>query len=173
MIGFLFAQVCYSSAFIVFDKKVVEMEGKVGENVNVVYNILNLGDSSAQDLFIEDSGIPRDQWTFNNDVSELRWGQIGAGENVTHVFQVQPRVSGNLRMGSSKLVYHESGVKKICLSSSTFWFESKVSRSIGAKSNLVGYSIFIFASFLMIFVPFLIWYMGKGKSSEETKVKKH
>ena len=172
-IAFVLVTLTSSSPYIMFDKKVTEMDGKIGQDVNVIYTILNIGDSPATDLQITDSGIPRDQWEFTSDAADLKWSNLMPGENITHVFTVKPRISGNLRMGSSQLIYRDASEKKIAQSTSTFWFESRSSRSIGAKSNLGGYLLFIVASFIMIFIPFLIWFTSRKPISAEPKVKKN
>ena len=49
------------------------------------------------------------------------------------------------------------GQKKIALSSQLFWFDAKSTRSIGAKSNLLGYGIVVAAAAASILVPFILW----------------
>lgn len=156
-----------------FDKKVLAEDGKINEPVHVLYSIYNLGDSDITDLHIEDSGITRDQWEFPKSAGNLRWSVLEAGKNLSYVFTVKPIVSGNLRMGPSKLNFIADGQKKIAMSSSLFWFDSKSTRSIGAKNNLIGYTLTTFAGLASILVPYLIWGLSKNSdnSSEQKKVK--
>jgi len=143
--------------FIVFDKKVTDESGKVGRPVHVFYQLFNVGDSAATDLRIDDSGIPLEQWEFSKSASNLRWNSLAPGQNITHIFEVTPLVSGSLRMGASRLRYMADGQKKIALSSQVFWFEAKSTRSIGAKGNIRGYGIVVGAALVSVFVPFLLW----------------
>lgn len=150
-----------ATPFILFDKKLSDENGKVGEPVHVIYQIHNLGDAPASDLHIDDSGIPLEQWDFPQSANNLRWNVIEPGQNITHIFEATPRVAGNLRMGSSRLRFVTDGQKKIALSSQLFWFDSKSTRSIGAKSNLIGYAIVVAASVSSILVPFFVWSLTK------------
>jgi hypothetical protein len=152
-----------SSAFILFDKKVTEEHGKVGEPVHVVYRIFNLGDGPADNLHIDDSGIPLEQWEFPKSANNLRWTVLEPGRNVTYVFSAKPLTAGNLRMGASRLRYLSEGQKRIALSSQLFWFEARSTRSIGAKANLLGYSLVVGVAFLSIFVPFIFWILTRRK----------
>jgi hypothetical protein len=160
MLAVLFGLVS-SSAFILFDKKVTEDQGKVGEPVHVVYRIFNLGDGPADSLRIDDSGIPLDQWDFPKSASSLRWATLAPGQNLTYVFTVKPLIAGNLRMGSSRLRYLSDGEKKVALSSQLFWFEARSTRSIGAKANLLAYFVVVGVAFLSIFVPFILWMLTR------------
>ena len=155
--------------FLLFDKSVVEEGGKVGEPVHVMYHIFNLGDTPATNLHIDDSGIPLEQWEFPKSANNLRWNAIGPGENLTHIFEAVPLVPGNLRMGASRLRFMTEGQKKIALSSQLFWFESKSTRSIGAKSNLPGYALVLGSSLASIFVPLVLWKMTAVKTPAKKK----
>ena len=157
MLALLLLSAARATPFILFDKKLSEENGKVGEPVHVVYQIVNLGDSPATDLHIDDSGIPLEQWEFPKSANNLRWSVLAPGANITHVFKATPLVAGNLRMGPSRLRFMTEGQKRIALSSQLFWFDARSTRSIGAKSNLVGYAIVIGASLASIFIPFFIW----------------
>lgn len=163
LISFLLASFAQCSPFIVFDKKIIEKEGKVNNPVHVLYRIFNLGDSPATDLHVDDSGIPLEQWDFPAAASDLRWNTIGPGENISHIFEVKPLTSGSLRMGSSRLRYHADGQNKIALSTQIFWFESKSTRSIGAKGNMKGYLLVLAVSAAAIFLPLLIWLITRVK----------
>ena len=170
MFTFLFLiQSVHSSSFVMFDKKVLSDDGKIGEPVHVLYSIYNLGDSDITDLHIDDSGITRDQWEFPKSAGNLRWSVLEAGKNLTYVFTVKPIASGNLRMGPSRLNFIADGQKKIAMSSSLFWFDSKSTRSIGAKSNLIGYAITTLAGLASIFVPYFIWLLSKNSDKMEQK----
>jgi hypothetical protein len=158
-----------STPFILFDKKVVEEKGKVGEPTHVEYRIYNLGDSAASDLHIDDSGIPLEQWDFPKSANNLKWNSLGPGENLTHFFRAKPLVAGNLRMGSSRLRYVSEGEKKIALSSQLFWFECQSTRSIGAKENLFGYSIVFAVAFASILVPFLLWLLTRPRPPKKVQ----
>lgn len=157
MLALFLVGTAYAAPFILFDKKVSEESGKVGEPVHVIYQIVNLGDTPATDLHIDDSGIPLEQWDFPKSVNNLRWSSLAPGQNVTHIFEATPLVPGNLRMGASRLRFMTEGQKRIALSSQQFWFDSRATRSIGAKSNLIGYAIVVGASLASIFIPFVLW----------------
>ena len=170
MFTFLLTSFAISTSFVVFDKKIASDEGIVGDSVHVFYNIYNLGDKAITDLHIDDSGITRDQWEFPKSASNLRWDRLEAGQNITYAFTVKPIVSGNLRMGPSRMRYIAEGQKKIAMSSQTFWFDAKSTRSIGAKNNLLGYGITMAAGLLAILVPFMIWKLTT-KDAKEIKPK--
>ena len=169
LLSFLFA--CFASCddapFLIFDKKVVEEYGKVNEPVHLMYQIFNTGSAAATDIHVDDAGIPLEQWEFNEAASNLRWDTIEAGQNVTHVFEVKPLVTGNLRMTPSRLTYFFNGQKKIILSAPIFWWESRSSRSIGAKGNLQGYALTIVISLALIFIPYLMWILNKTKPAAQ------
>ena len=164
LISFLFASFAQSAPFIVFDKKISETESKVNEKVHVLYRIFNLGDSTATDLHIDDSGIPLEQWEFPASASDLRWDSLAPGENITHIFEATPLTAGNLRMGSSRLRYHAEGQNKIALSTQVFWFESRSTRSIGAKGNIQGYFFVVGIAAASVFVPLLLWFLTKSSA---------
>lgn len=166
---FLFSCLTQSAPFIIFDKKIVEESSKVNEPVHVMYRILNLGDSPAMNLHIDDNGIPLEQWDFPEPSNNLRWNTIAPGQNITHIFKVRPVISGNLRMGSSRLRYTADGQKKIALSTQIFWFESRSTHSIGAKDNLQGYLITVSISALAIFVPLFVWLIVKPSKKIKSK----
>ena len=157
MLALLLFSAVNATPFILFDKKLSEENGKVGEPVHVIYEIHNMGDSAASDLHIDDSGIPLEQWDFPKSANNLRWNLLEPGQNISHVFEATPRVAGNLRMGPSRLRFMTEGQKKIALSSQLFWFDAKSTRSIGAKSNLLGYGIVGAAAAASILVPFILW----------------
>lgn len=169
VLSILFSFFAQSAPFIIFDKKIAEDTGKVNDPVHVTYRIINLGDSPATNLHIDDNGIPLEQWEYPECSNNLRWNSLAPGQNITHIFQVRPLVAGNLRMGTSRLRYNADGQKKIALSTQVFWFEARSTRSIGAKDNLVGYLITIAISAAAIFVPLLIWLFVKPKSGAKPK----
>ena len=169
-ISILLASFAQCSPFLVFDKKIIESDGKVNNPVHVLYRIFNLGDSPATNLHIDDSGIPLEQWDFPAAANDLRWNSIGPGENISHIFEVKPLISGSLRMGSSRLRYHADGQNKIALSTQVFWFDSKSTRSIGAKGNMKGYLLVLAVSAASIFLPLLIWLITRNtKTAQKTK----
>ncbi|KAH0791607.1 translocon-associated protein subunit beta [Histomonas meleagridis] len=171
MFGFLLACLASSAPFIMFDKKVTDDEGRIGEPVHVLYNIYNLGDTEITDLHIDDSGITRDQWDFPKSANNLRWNVLEPGKNISYVFTIKPIISGNLRLGSSRLRYVADGQKRIAFSSQLFWFNSKSTHSIGAKSNLIGYGITILAALASVFIPYFLWMMNKNEVDVPKKVK--
>jgi hypothetical protein len=154
-----------ASPFILFDKKTSDDFGKVNEPIHGIYTIVNLGDSPATSLHIDDAGIPLEQWEFPKSAGNLRWSTLGPGENITHIFKLVPLVAGSIRQGASRLRYVADGEKKIALSSQVIWFEARSVRSIGAKSNLRGYSIVIGCAIGSVFLPFLIWRIQKPRAS--------
>jgi hypothetical protein len=160
-----------SAAFVVFDKKVESMAGKVGEPVSVLYNVYNYGDSLITDLHVDDAGIPLEQWNFSKSAKDIRWNSLSPHTNLSFAFEATPLIAGNLRMGSSRLRYLSEGERKIAYSSQVFWFHTKGTRSIGAKSNLAGYAIVIGASLASIFIPLLVWTAAKPKASPAPKLK--
>ena len=168
MLAILLFSTVHAAPFVLFDKKVVEESGKVGEPLHVIYTIYNLGDAPMTNLHIEDAAIPREQWQFPEEAGNIRWDYLAAGDKATYVFEATPLVAGNLRMGSSKLSYMTEGEKKIALSSQLFWFDSKASRSIGAKSNLCGYTLVVLVAAASIFVPFFLWTMTAQKPKAKT-----
>ncbi|OHT12368.1 hypothetical protein TRFO_17851 [Tritrichomonas foetus] len=161
LVSLLFASLAQCTPFIVFDKKILADDGKINEPVHVMYRIYNLGDSPAHDLHIDDAGIPLEQWDFPKSANNLHWSTLNAGGNITHIFDVKPLIAGNLRMGSSRLRFTADGQKKIALSSQAFWFESRSTRSIGARDNFRGYAITVLAALAAIFVPFVMWLVTK------------
>lgn len=170
LISFFFASFAQCSSFVVFDKKIIEKDGKVNNPVHVLYRIFNLGDTPATDLHIDDSGIPLEQWDFQAAASDLRWNSIAPGENISHIFEAKPLISGSLRMGSSRLRYHADGQNKIALSTQVFWFDSKSTRSIGAKGNMKGYLLVLALSAVAIFLPLLIWVIVRpSKTAQKAK----
>ncbi|KAH0793600.1 translocon-associated protein subunit beta [Histomonas meleagridis] len=171
MLGILFACLSFSTPFIMFDKKVSDDEGRVGEPVYVIYNIYNLGDTPITDLHIDDSGLIIDQWDFPKSASNLRWNVLEPGKNLSYVFTAKPLITGNLRMSSSRLRYVADGQKKIALSSQLFWFNSKSTHSIGAKANLLGYGITILIALGSILIPFFLWNLNKNTIEVPKKVK--
>ena len=171
MFALLLASLVNSAPFIMFDKKVAVEEGRIGEPVHVLYNIYNLGDTAITDLHIDDSGITRDQWEFPKSANNLRWNILEPGKNISYVFTIKPIIAGNLRLGSSRLRYVADGQKKIAFSSQLFWFNSRSTHSIGAKSNLIGYAITLLAALVSIFVPFLLWMLNKNEVIVQKKVK--
>lgn len=171
LISFFLASFAQCSPFIVFDKKIIESDGKVNDPVHVLYRIFNLGDSPATELRIDDSGIPLEQWDFPPSANELRWNSIGPGENITHIFEVKPLTSGSLRMGSSRLRYHADGQNKIALSTQVFWFDAKSTRSIGAKGNIQGYLLVVGVAAASVFLPLLIWLFTRTTKAPAQKTK--
>jgi hypothetical protein len=162
--------VTLASPFIVFDKKLSDDTGKVNEPLYELYVVLNLGDTPATNLHIDDAGIPLEQWDYKKSAGNLRWSSLAPGENITHVFKVTPLVPGNLRQGSARLRYVADGEKKVALSSQVIWFDAHSVRSIGAKSNLRPYSAVVGFAFASIFLPYLIWRIQKP-SGEAPKLK--
>jgi hypothetical protein len=158
-----------SSPFILFDKKTSDDSGKVGESLHGVYTIVNLGDSPATNLHVDDAGIPLEQWDFPKSAGNIRWSSIAPGENITHVFKLTPLVAGTLRQGSSRLRYVADGEKKIALSSQVLWFEARSVRSIGAKSNLRDYLIVVAFAVASVFLPFVIWRFKKPAAVQKPK----
>jgi hypothetical protein len=137
----------------------------------VIFTVLNLGDAPATNLHIDDLGIPLEQWNFPKSASDLRWSTLAPGSNLTHVFQAKPRIAGSLRQASARLRYVFDGEKKIVMSSQVFWFESRSTRSIGAKSNLSGYALVVGLAFGSVILPFAIWWTQKPTTASVVKPK--
>jgi hypothetical protein len=171
MLSIFLLRLISSSPFILFDKKVEDNEGRVGEPLHVTFAILNLGDSLATNLHIDDAGIPLEQWEVPRSASDLRWSSLAPGSNVTHVFAVVPRIAGHLRQGSARLRYVAEGEKKIAMSSQLFWFESRSTRSIGAKANLSGYALVVGLAFGSVLLPFALWWTQKPAPAPVAKPK--
>jgi len=161
MLSVFLLQLVASAPYVLFDKKVSEEYGKVGNPVHVTYRVLNLGDSAVTNLHIDDAGIPLEQWQFPKSAGDLRWSSLEAHSNVTHVFLAVPRIAGNLRQGSARLRYVSDGEKKIALSSNVLWFESRSTRTFGAKDNLLRYGIVLGLAFASVLIPFGIWWLQK------------
>ena len=138
-ISILLASFAQCSPFLVFDKKIIESDGKVNNPVHVLYRIFNLGDSPATNLHIDDSGIPLEQWDFPAAANDLRWNSIGPGENISHIFEAKPLI------------------------------DSKSTRSIGAKGNLKGYLLVLAVAAASVFLPLLIWLFTRAKPAQKTK----
>ena len=156
----LFLQQTQSAPYILFDKHLITSDFfsiKVDTPVDVYYTIANLGDSAATDLSIVDHGIPRDQFEVSEDAAPLTWKYLGAGKNITHVFQVKALQPGSLHMSPSQLIYFDGAEKNKAISSSVFWFEATGSRSIGARTNFKGYLIFLVAAAAAVVAPLLLW----------------
>jgi hypothetical protein len=154
-----------ASAFVVFDKKVSDDAGKVNEPLHEIYRIINLGDSPATALRIDDAGIPLEQWAFPRSAGNLRWAALAPGENITHIFRITPLIPGHLRQGPARLRYVADGEKRIALSSQVLWFESRAVRSIGAKSNLRSYSAVVGFALGAVLLPYLVWRLKRAAPS--------
>jgi uncharacterized repeat protein (TIGR01451 family) len=161
MLSIFVLHVATAIPFIVFDKKLSDDTAKVGDTVHMILTVLNLGDAAASNLHIDDVGIPLEQWNFRKSAGDLRWSSLEPGANISHVFHVTPKIAGNLRQASARLRYVSDGEKKIVMSSQVFWFESRSTRSIGAKSNLSGYAIVVGLAFASVSFPFAIWWTQK------------
>jgi hypothetical protein len=171
MLSIFVLHVAAAAPFIVFDKKLSEDTGKVGNPLHMTFTVLNLGDASASNLHVDDAGIPLEQWNFPKSASDLRWTILEPGANITHVFHVRPRIAGNLRQTSARLRYVSDGEKKIVMSSQVFWFESRSTRSIGAKSNLSGYALVVGLAFGSVILPFVMWWTQKPPAAAVAKPK--
>lgn len=162
----IFCAFVKSAPFLLFDKKVEKENVKIGIPVHVTYTITNLGDKAATDLSIQDSAFPAENWDVPSAASNLKWNIIEPGQTITHIFQVRPLVEGQLRVGSTRLDYVADGNEKIALSTQIFFFESLPTRSIGASSNLLNYTIVISIAFALIIIPFLLWILVKPKGKK-------
>ncbi|EAY20637.1 hypothetical protein TVAG_163360 [Trichomonas vaginalis G3] len=160
-----------SAPFIVFDKKLSSVSGKVGEPINCYYVIINQGDSTVTDLSIVENGIPSEAWSFSGDSSILSWKSLKPGENITHIFPITPTKSGNLQIMPSTMIYYDGNEKQKHLSSMIPFIEIKGSRSIGARANLQGYCLFIVAAASSVLVPLLLWWVSRKGVSTTTKPK--
>ena len=169
----LFLQQTKAAPFILFDKRLITSEYfsvKVDTPIDVFYTISNLGDSDATDLAVVDHGIPRDQFEVTESAAPLKWKTLKAGENITHIFQVKALHPGSLHMSQSQLIYFDGAEKNKALSSSVFWIEATGSRSIGARTNLKGYLIFLAAAAIAVLAPLLLW-LPTSKKVDAAKVK--
>lgn len=162
----LFVSQIRSAPFLVFDKKFASTSGKVGEPMNCYYQILNLGDSSVTDLTVADNGLSPEAWSYNEDSASISWKTLKAGENITHVFPVTPIKAGQFQVFPSTLTYNDGNDKQKITSSRILFVEVKGSRSIGARSNLQGYLLFLVAACASIVIPLGLWWVSRGNSSK-------
>jgi hypothetical protein len=63
LVGWFLSAVA-ATPFILFDKKTSDDFGKVGDPIHGIYKIVNLGDTPATNLHIDDAGVPLEQWEF-------------------------------------------------------------------------------------------------------------
>mmetsp|Transcript_11652 Transcript_11652/g.15842 ORF Transcript_11652/g.15842 Transcript_11652/m.15842 type:complete len:228 (-) Transcript_11652:102-785(-) len=110
-------------ALLLARKYIVESPSVASENLTIMVEIFNLGDSAAFGVKLRDDSIvlAGDTFEFVEGTADASWEKIGAGANITHKYVVKAMSTGVLQLGSASITYRptsDSSDTKTVLSTS-------------------------------------------------------
>ncbi|CAM6092328.1 unnamed protein product [Calypogeia fissa] len=82
------------TAFLVVHKKAAIAKVKASEKITVSISLYNAGASPAYDVSLNDDTWPEDIFTVITGNTSQSWEKLDAGESLSHVFVLEPKVKG-------------------------------------------------------------------------------
>jgi len=156
------------NARLLVSKNVLNQYLVEGKDVTVLYQIHNVGGSSALDVQLKDDSFPPEMFDVVSGSFSVGWSRIAPGTNVTHALITRPLKSGVFNFTAAQVTYKPSEDAQL----PQFGYTSAPGQ--GGIMNFKDYDrkfsphVLDWAAFAVMTlpslgIPFLLWYSSKSK----------
>jgi len=165
------------NARLLVSKNVLNQFLVEGKDVTVLYQIHNVGGSSALEVQLKDDSFPAESFEVVSGAFSVGWSRIAPGTNVTHALITRPLKSGVFNFTAAQVTYKPSE------DSFAFQFGYTSAPGQGGIMNFKDYDrkfsphVLDWAAFAVMTlpslgIPFLLWWSSKSKY-DAIKVKRN
>ena len=149
-----------------------------GSDVEIRYNIYNIGNQAAANVRLVDENFPSDKFEYVSGYNTVRWARVLPHANVSHVAVVRPKFVGLLNLTHASVSYlPNEKSSRVQTGYSTEIGEVYVQRlrdyNRKFASHTVDWVLFVIMASPSILIPYFLWFSSKSKYEriESTKAK--
>jgi len=166
-----------TSAKLILIKEVLNDVITEGKDLSIQYTVFNIGDGPATNIELDDSDFHETEFEHVSGTTSVKWDQIAANSNVSHLVVFKPLKSSAFNFTSAVVQYVASeGAEP------TFGFSDEVGelKIISAKeykrlhaSHMHEWLVFAALCTPSLLLPYLLHYLSESKYNAFSAKKKH
>lgn len=165
------------NARLLASKNILNQYMVENKDLTVLYEIYNVGGSSALEATLSDKSFPDSDFEVIHGNLEVNWERIGPGNNVSHVVILRPKKSGYFNFTSADLHYlaSETATEHQYAYTSAPGEGGIVSfKDYDRKfsSHVLDWAVFAIMTLPSLSIPFLLWHGSRSKYETRNANKK-